>query len=182
MENSTSQGDQVTDEATVVETTTDEGGANATPAPVQNRTPAPEPNGSPAPVTDSESESEPDTPDEPDLSGDGTENEEPDTFDRAYVEKLRQENGKYRQRAQRADDLAQRLHTELVRATGKLADPTDLPFNEDHLVGAVKMVAAIDELLTAKPHLAARRVAGDIGQGATKPSDGVNLLNILRGN
>ena len=36
---------------------------------------------------------------------------EADTFSRDYVEKLRQENGKYRQRAQRADDLAHRLHT-----------------------------------------------------------------------
>ena len=43
---------------------------------------------------------------EPDLSGDGTENEDPDTFPRSYVEQLRQENGKYRQRAQRADELA----------------------------------------------------------------------------
>ena len=53
---------------------------------------------------------------------------EPETFPRSYVEELRQENGKYRQRAQKADTYAQRLHTELVRATGKLADPTDLPF------------------------------------------------------
>ena len=109
-------------------------------------------------------------------------NQEPDTFDRAYVEKLRQENGKYRQRAQRADELAHRLHRALVEQTGRLQDPSDLPFDEDHLGGADKMVAAIDELLTAKPHLAARRVTGDVGQGASKPSDGVNLLNILRGN
>ena len=50
---------------------------------------------------------------------------EPETFSRSYVEELRQENGKYRQRAAKADTYAQRLHTELVRATGKLADPTD---------------------------------------------------------
>ena len=109
-------------------------------------------------------------------------NQEPDTFDRAYVEKLRQENGRYRQRAQRADNLAHRLHTALVEQTGKLADPTDLPFDEAHLDDADSLTAAIDALLTAKPHLAARRIAGDIGQGASKPSDGVNLLNILRGN
>ena len=30
---------------------------------------------------------------------------EAETFPRSYVEELRQENGKYRQRAQRADDL-----------------------------------------------------------------------------
>lgn len=157
MENRTSQGDQVTEDATVVETTTDDQG-------VPNGTPTPDKKLSPAPVTDSESESE------------------PDTFDRAYVEKLRQENGKYRQRAQRADDLAHRLHTALVEQTGKLADASDLPFDEKHLDDADSLTAAIDELLTAKPHLAARRIAGDIGQGASKPSDGVNLLNILRGN
>lgn len=151
MEDSTSQGDQVTEDATVVETTTDDQGG---------------PNGAPAPVTDSDSESE----------------SEPESFPRAYVEQLRQENGKYRQRAQRADDLAHRLHRALVEQTGKLADPTDLPFDETHLDDADSLAAAIDELLTAKPHLAARRIAGDIGQGASKPSDGVNLLNILRGN
>ncbi|ODQ85323.1 hypothetical protein [Mycolicibacterium holsaticum] len=117
-----------------------------------------------------------DTPDEPD-----TEETEPDTFTREYVESLRQENGKYRQRAQRADELAQRLHTELVRATGKLADPTDLPFDEDHLADAAKMAAAIDDLLTRKPHLAARRPIGEIGQGATASGTNVDLAAILRG-
>lgn len=152
MEDSTSQGDQVTDEGTVVDVTTDDQDVQ-------------EPDSLDA-ATDSDSESE----------------SEPDTFDRAYVEKLRQENGKYRQRAQRADNLAHRLHTALVEQTGKLADPTDLPFDETHLDDADSLTAAIDELLKAKPHLAARRIAGDIGQGASKPSDGVNLLNILRGN
>jgi hypothetical protein len=50
-------------------------------------------------------------------------NEEPDTFPRSYVEELRQENGKYRQRAQRADAYAQRLHVELVRATASWPTP-----------------------------------------------------------
>lgn len=117
--------------------------------------------------------------DEPDLSGDDTE-KEPDTFDRAYVEKLRQENGKYRQRAQRADDLAHRLHRALVEATGRLADPTDLPFDEDHLSDTESLTSAIDELLTAKPHLAARRVTGDVGQGASSTAGSVDLLGLLR--
>ena len=38
--------------------------------------------------------------------------DEPETFDRDYVERLRRENGRYRQRAQRADHFAQRLHVE----------------------------------------------------------------------
>jgi hypothetical protein len=105
---------------------------------------------------------------------------EPETFPRSYVEGLRQESGKYRQRAQQADDLAKRLHTELVRATGKLADPTDLPFSEDHLVGGDKLAAAIDDLLARKPHLASRRPAGDIGQGAAPASGTVDLAAILR--
>ncbi|MGV9827010.1 hypothetical protein [Gordonia sp. NPDC003429] len=164
MGNSTSEGDTVTvtDEATVVETTTD----------VQEPDTLDEDNR----VHDDHGSDEPDT-----ELADSESETEPDTFDRAYVEKLRQENGKYRQRAQRADDLARRLHRALVEQTGKLADPTDLAFDEDHLDDADSLTAAIDTLLAAKPHLAARRVAGDIGQGASKSSDGVNLLGILRG-
>jgi hypothetical protein len=107
--------------------------------------------------------------------------EEPETFPRSYVEELRQENGRYRQRAQQADQLAQRLHTELVRATGRLADPTDLPFHEDHLAYPDKLIAAVHDLLARKPHLATRRPIGDIGQGATSAGAAtVDLAAILR--
>lgn len=107
---------------------------------------------------------------------------EPETFPREYVERLRTENGKYRQRAGEADTLAKRLHTELVRATGRLADPTDLAFDEDHLADADTMVAAIDALLEARPHLASRRPAGDIGQCNRGPSSsGFSLLETLKG-
>ena len=75
---------------------------------------------------------------------------------REVVEKLRQENGKYRRRAAKADTYAQRLHTELVRATGKLADPTDLPFNEDHLDDPDAMTAAINDQVGAGKHAAGR--------------------------
>jgi hypothetical protein len=108
------------------------------------------------------------------------ESEDPDVFPRDYVEDLRQENGKYRQRAQRADDLAHRLHTELVRATGKLADPTDIPFDETHLDEPDKLSTAVDELLVRKPHLASRRPVGDIGQGASESASTVDLAAILR--
>lgn len=100
--------------------------------------------------------------DTPDATPEGS---DPDTFPRQVVEDLRKENGRYRQRAQQADTYATRLHTEMVKATGRLADPTDLPFDEDHLADAGNMVAAIDALLEAKPHLASRRPVGDIGQG-----------------
>jgi hypothetical protein len=99
---------------------------------------------------------------------------------REVVEKLRQENGKYRRRAAKADTYAQRLHTELVRATGKLADPTDLPFNEDHLDDPDAMTAAINDLVTRKPHLASRKPMGEIGQGATPSAATVDVAAVLR--
>lgn len=107
--------------------------------------------------------------------------EQPETFPRSYVEELRQENGRYRQRAQQADQLSQRLHTELVRATGRLADPTDLPFDAAHLDDPDTLTAAIEELLSRKPHLANRRPVGDIGQGPMSvASANVDLAAILR--
>lgn len=109
-----------------------------------------------------------------------TEPEVEETFPRDYVEKLRQENGKYRQRAQHADTLAHRLHIELVRATGKLADPSDLPFDDAHLEDPVALAAAVEELLTAKPHLASRKPTGEIGQGPARASGTVDLAGLLR--
>lgn len=104
-----------------------------------------------------------------------------DSFSRTYVEKLRRENAGYRERAQRADELAARLHTALVSATGRLADPTDLPFDAAHLDDSDVLSAAIDELLTRKPHLATRRPFGDVGQGNRGGiSEPVNLADMLR--
>ncbi|MEQ4567993.1 hypothetical protein [Paenarthrobacter sp. CAP02] len=107
--------------------------------------------------------------------------EDGDTFPRTYVEKLRTESAKYRQRAQQADDLASRLHTALVAATGRLADPSDLPFEDGHLDDAAALTAAVDDLLARKPHLASRKPRGDVGQGPTSgASDTVDLAGILR--
>lgn len=105
-----------------------------------------------------------------------------DTFPRDYVLKLRDENAKYRQRAQDRDELAKQLHTALVTATGRLQDPSDLAFDEDHLRDPGKMVAAVDDLLATKPHLASRKPAGDIGQGVSVASDTFSLLGALRTN
>lgn len=104
------------------------------------------------------------------------------TFSRAYVEKLRRESAGYRERAQRADELAQRLHTALVEATGRMADPTDLPFDTEHLDDADALSVAIDELLARKPHLATRRPFGDVGQGnrGAAAEAPVNLAELLR--
>lgn len=107
---------------------------------------------------------------------------EPDTFPRAYVQELRNENAKYRDRAKSADTLAQRLHVELVRATGKLADPSDLPFDAAHLDDPDALGVAVDALLAEKPHLKSRRVTGDVGQGITGTvGSGVSLLDLMRG-
>ncbi|WP_216343087.1 hypothetical protein [Dermacoccus nishinomiyaensis] len=105
-----------------------------------------------------------------------------ETFPREYVEKLRKEAADARVKAKRADDLAARLHTALVAATGRLADPSDLPFDDAHLEDADALNAAVDALLARKPHLASRRPVGSIGQGATAPADSVSLAGILRHN
>lgn len=117
-----------------------------------------------------------------DTDDDGDEpDDDTETFPREYVEKLRGQNAKYRDRAKTAEGYANRLHTELVRATGRLADPTDLPFDADHLEDSDALTEAIDELLEAKPHLASRRPAGDIGQGARGPAAGsFSLLDMLK--
>ncbi len=131
--------------------------------------------------TPEEPQDEIEAPEEPQPDAESEPSEpEPETFPRSYVEELRQENGKYRQRAQRADQYAQRLHTELVRATSRLADPTDLEFDEKHLGDPDALAAALDELLARKPHLASRRPTGEIGQGATPSAATVDLAALLR--
>jgi hypothetical protein len=105
---------------------------------------------------------------------------EPETFPREYVEKLRDEAAKQRLKAQRADDLAARLHTAIVAATGRLADPSDFGYDESHLDDPEALTAAIGDLLARKPHLASRRPAGDVGQGATKTGEPVDLAGMLR--
>lgn len=106
--------------------------------------------------------------------------EEQDTFPREYVEKLRDENAKYRQRAQKADDLAHRLHNALTAATGRLADPSDLPYEESHLDDPEALQRAIQELLEKKPHLGSRKPAGNIGQGVSSSTDAVDLAAMMR--
>jgi hypothetical protein len=111
---------------------------------------------------------------------DADQDDDAETFPRSYVEELRRENARYRERARSADTYAKRLHIELVRATGKLADPTDLEFTEDHLDDPDALSAAIDDLLARKPHLASRRPTGEIGQGASALTTTVDLASLLR--
>ncbi len=108
-----------------------------------------------------------------------------ETFDREYVQKLRDEAAGHRVKAKRADALAAALVTAQAALTGKLADPTDLPFSgelldDDGLVDEAKVRAAVDDLLARKPHLAARRPTGDVGQGARPEGGEVGLAALLR--
>lgn len=105
---------------------------------------------------------------------------DPETFDRAYVEKLREEAAGYRVKAKRADDLARELFHHRVTALGKLADPSDLPYDEQLLDDGAALAVAVDELILRKPHLADRRPRGDVDQGARSTEQTVDLAGILR--
>ena len=111
------------------------------------------------------------------------EKEEPDTFDRSYVEKLRKESAKYRDKAKRTEELEQRLHRSLVAQDGRLADPDDLEFNPDHLDDPGALSDAIANLVAKKPGLRAQRLSGDIGAGVReKPKPPTtDLLTIMKG-
>ncbi len=109
----------------------------------------------------------------------------PEVFDRAYVQKLREEAAGHRVKAKRTDALNARLATAHAALTGKLADPTDLPFtddllDDDGLVDEDKVRAAVDALLERKPHLASRRPTGDVGQGARPTEPEFSLAGLLR--
>lgn len=108
-----------------------------------------------------------------------------DTFPREYVEELRAESAQHRTRSKAAEEaltpLQERLFSALVEKSGRLADPTDLAFDAA-LLDDDALTAAIDSLVEAKPHLASRRVAGDIGQGAGEPKTDVSLAGLLSAN
>lgn len=97
-----------------------------------------------------------------------------------YISELRAEAKKYRLRAKDRDAVAHRLHTELVRGTGRLVDPSDLPFRDEHLADTDAMTEAIDELLRRKPHLGKRTPASSPGQGITNKTEGVSILGMMR--
>ncbi|OBK69521.1 hypothetical protein A5653_12535 [Mycobacterium colombiense] len=105
----------------------------------------------------------------------GEPDEDAETFPRSYVEKLRKESQGYRERAKTAEanlDAALReLFTARVTASGRLADPDDLPYDAELLADEDKLTGAIDELIKRKPHLAARKISGSVGQGVTGTKD-----------
>lgn len=101
-----------------------------------------------------------------------------DVFPRSYVEELRKENADYRTKA---DKLAKRLHTELVKATNRLENPADLAYDAEHLDGPDKLTAALDALLADRPYFAKRVVKGDAGQGPRGNSaGGATFADLLR--
>ncbi|ALC07142.1 hypothetical protein CDES_14085 [Corynebacterium deserti GIMN1.010] len=81
------------------------------------------------------------------------------------------------------ETLQQRLLTALVKADGRMQDPTDFPFNAEHLDNEESLAEAITKLLEAKPHLKKRtnHVTEDIGAGVRgdKPND-FDLLSVIR--
>ena len=106
---------------------------------------------------------------------------EPDTFPASVVRDLRKENARYRDRAKAADELREALWQARVAATGRLADPTDLVMPEDaDPLDPEAVNAAVEDLLGRKPHLAARAVAGTVGQGHSEPTTHTDLAGILR--
>lgn len=117
---------------------------------------------------------------------DDEQHDDGDTFPRAYVESLRGESRRYRDRAQsaesRAGDLAAALWRERVAATDRLADPDDLAMPDDaDPLDPEAVTAAVDALLERKPHLAARRARGDLGQHERREHDEpANLAAMLR--
>jgi hypothetical protein len=81
------------------------------------------------------------------------------TFDYEYVKGLREEAKSWRLKAAKADELQARLHAELTKADGRLADWHDLQFDPAHLESPEAHADAITELLKAKPHYASRKPA-----------------------
>jgi hypothetical protein len=91
--------------------------------------------------------------------GDSGPDDDGRAFNYDYVKGLREEAKSWRLKAARADELEARLHSELTKADGRLADWQDLPFDPEHLADPQKHADAITELLKAKPHYATRKPA-----------------------
>ena len=100
-----------------------------------------------------------------------------ETFSREYVTDIRKEAADHRAKAKA---FSTRLHTELVRATGRLADPTELDFDPAHLDDPEALDTAITELLARKPHYAARTPQGQVGQGVKDQGQPLNLVTHLK--
>ncbi len=109
---------------------------------------------------------------------------EGDTFPREYVVQLRDEAASRRAALRDAEARAERYGRELfaarIAATGRLADPTDLAYDPALLDDEGAFSGALEDLLARKPHLASRRPAGDVDQGARGEAEAVSLAALLR--
>ena len=128
------------------------------------------------------------TADDGDQQQDQEDQQDQDHYPREYVQRLRGESQRYRHQArtaqQRSEELAQALWRANVTASGRLADPEDLAMPADADPTDTDAInAEIDSLLERKPHLAARRASGDLGQHErTAASGGTDLAAMLRRN
>jgi hypothetical protein len=113
------------------------------------------------------------------------EQSEPQTFDAEYVKALRAEAAEYRVKAKRADGLAKQALTAIVVADGRLIDPSDLAHSDDFhakdgTLNQEAVVAALNALIEAKPHLARKRPTSSIAQGVRPSKSEPNLLQIIQ--
>lgn len=119
-----------------------------------------------------------------------TDEQEPDTFPREYVEQLRSEAAEHRTgrtaAEQRADAAMTRLRAAAMHSAARdvLADPTDLQWDdsmadEEGWPDPGAITAAATALVEAKPHMG--RVRGDVGQGFRGDAESVSLVEALRG-
>lgn len=83
---------------------------------------------------------------------------------------------------QLAHDYATRLHEALVKLDGRLADPTDLAYSDEHLENPQALTEAITELIHRKPGLRSKQYTNDVGAGqrGAKPSTKLDLVDIIR--
>ena len=124
-----------------------------------------------------------------DTNPETTDSGEPETFDKAYVEKLRRENAAKRKEKEELENKFKLKIRDMViksEAGQILADPNDLliynpdldVFDEEGNVVADRIREAAHELRQSKPHLAARQFGQDIGTGnrgkETKPLRDIN--------
>ena len=159
-----------------------------------NPEPAAEPAADPEPAAEDGTEPAAEPADDGTEDGpedDGTEPADDDTeqdddgSDSTPLQRARRDAAKYRRRLRdtesRLESLQRELFTARVRATGRLADPTDMPFDPELLDSDDGLTEAIDALTEAKPHLKARAF-GDIGQREVDSRPAVSIGSILRAN
>ena len=99
------------------------------------------------------------------------------------VAALRAEAAKYRrQRSElrdKVDTLQQRLFTELVRATGLMIDPEDMPVSVELLDDPEELHQRVQQYVEKKPHLR-RRAFPQVGLHDRGQPTGPTLADILR--